>query len=419
MIRSIFVINKDRDVLLEKHWKSITPRLVLDSICEGQSKLLDPLKVPPVFASSNNVILITVEKNGIFFIATCTEEVPPLLIIEFLNSLISVYEDYFGTMAESTITENIVCAFELLDEMLDNGFPLTTELNILKEIIKPPKLLRSITEVVTGRTLGNVNATLPANQLTNIRWRRAGVKYTTNEAFFDMTERVNVIIDRSGNILLAEIEGTIDCLVHLSGMPDLSLSFNNPRLLDDVSLHPCVRYFRWEKQRIISFVPPDGKFRLFSYFIPAINSISLPLALRHNISLKESGSRFELSVSPKATAGKTLEEVKVMVLMPSEVSGVNVTPSLGRAAFDTATKTLTWDVGLLEPRTYPSLKGTVTLHNGTTQISSTPVVNLHFVFPQTLVSGLRVSRLEMHRENYNPYKGVKYMTVSGNYEVRI
>lgn len=93
--------------------------------------------------------------------------------------------------------------------MLDNGFPLTTEPNILKELIKPPKLLRSIAEVVTGRPVGGVMSTLPVNQLTNLRWRRAGVKYTTNEAFFDFTESVNAIIDRSGNILLAEVEGVV------------------------------------------------------------------------------------------------------------------------------------------------------------------------------------------------------------------
>lgn len=29
-------------------------------------------------------------------------------------------------------------------------------------------------------------------------------------------------------------------------MPDLTLSFVNPRLFDDVSFHPCVRFKRWE-----------------------------------------------------------------------------------------------------------------------------------------------------------------------------
>lgn len=42
--------------------------------------------------------------------------------------------------------------YELLDEMLDNGFPLATESNILKELIKPPNILRTIANTVTGKS---------------------------------------------------------------------------------------------------------------------------------------------------------------------------------------------------------------------------------------------------------------------------
>lgn len=70
-------------------------------------------------------------------------------------------------------------------------------------------------------------------------------------------------------------------------MPDLTMTLVNPRLLDDVSFHPCVRFKRWEvdikfslslvkfalilllfqNERVLSFVPPDGNFRLLSYHI--------------------------------------------------------------------------------------------------------------------------------------------------------
>lgn len=36
--------------------------------------------------------------------------------------------------------------------MLDNGYPLATESNILKELIKPPNILRTIANTVTGKT---------------------------------------------------------------------------------------------------------------------------------------------------------------------------------------------------------------------------------------------------------------------------
>jgi AP-3 complex subunit mu len=36
--------------------------------------------------------------------------------------------------------------------MLDNGFPLAMEINVLKELIKPPNFLRTITDTVTGKS---------------------------------------------------------------------------------------------------------------------------------------------------------------------------------------------------------------------------------------------------------------------------
>lgn len=78
--------------------------------------------------------------------------VPPLFVIEFLHRVVDTFEDYFGDCTESIIKEHYVVVFELLDEMLDNGFPFATESNILKELIKPPNILRTITNTVTGKS---------------------------------------------------------------------------------------------------------------------------------------------------------------------------------------------------------------------------------------------------------------------------
>ena len=208
--------------------------------------------------------------------------------------------------------------YELLDEMLDNGFPLATESNILKELIKPPNILRTIANSVTGKS--NVSATLPSGQLSAIPWRRSAVKYTNNEAYFDVIEEVDAIIDKSGSTVFAEIQGYIDCCIKLSGMPDLTLSFMNPRLLDDVSFHPCVRYKRWETEKILSFVPPDGNFRLMSYHVGAQSVVAIPIYVRQSLSLKsgEQG-RLDITVGPKTTLGRSVEGVKLEILMPKAV----------------------------------------------------------------------------------------------------
>ncbi|CAM9159541.1 unnamed protein product [Lampetra fluviatilis] len=50
----------------------------------------------------------------------------------------------------------------------------------------------------SGARSTNVGDTLPSGQLSNVPWRRTGVRYTNNEAYFDVIEEVDAIIDRSG-----------------------------------------------------------------------------------------------------------------------------------------------------------------------------------------------------------------------------
>jgi len=51
------------------------------------------------------------------------------------------------------------------------------------------------------------------------------------------------------------------------GMPEVRLTFKNSRVLEDqtTSFHSCVRYGKFLSDRILSFIPPDGRFKLMEY----------------------------------------------------------------------------------------------------------------------------------------------------------
>ena len=55
----------------------------------------------------------------------------------------------------------------------------------------------------------SISATLPSGQLSNVPWRRTGVKYANNEAYFDVIEELDAIIDKSGSVVSAEIKGYV------------------------------------------------------------------------------------------------------------------------------------------------------------------------------------------------------------------
>lgn len=154
-----------------------------------------------------------------------------------------------------------------MDEMMDNGIPMTTEPNVLKTMIVPPTIFGRVATSMGVGDKSNITSDLPEGMLTSIWWRKKGVKYTNNEIYLDIVEEIDCSIDTNGLMVTCDVSGEVQVNCKLSGMPDLTLSFTNPAIIDEVNFHPCVRLTRYERDRVMSFVPPDGKFKLASYSV--------------------------------------------------------------------------------------------------------------------------------------------------------
>lgn len=403
---------------MEKHWQKIVPKSDLEYLTSALLKAQDVSNVPPVIQTPYRC-LISVFRNDLLLIAIVSQDSnqDPLFVIEFLHRIVDIVQNYFGDCNENLIKEQLVTVYELLDEMLDAGYPFATELNVLKELIKPPNLLRTIANSVTGRT--NIGEQLPTNQISNVPWRKLGIKYTNNEAYFDVIEELDIILDKNSAIVTAEINGRIDCNVKLSGMPDLNLTFVNSRIFDDVSFHPCVRHRRWESERNLSFVPPDGTFQLMTYHIRTQNLVNIPLFIKQTIIFKNvQHGRLDLQVGPKRISGKVLENVSLEITMPKNVNNVALNQSQGKYSYDTASKVFVWDVGKLEGKT-ASIKGSLSLSPNVPAPDVRPTIIVKFVINQASLSDVRVNRLDMFGEKYKPFKGVKYISRAGVFQVRM
>ena len=231
--------------------------------------------------------------------ATTTVETSPLLVIEFLHRVFDIFEEYFGLVDESTIKDNFASVYQLLEEMMDYGYPLTTEPNALKAMIKPSSVISRITSAAMGSlSASNVSDVLPDGTLTNMPWRKTGVKYSQNEIYLDIIEEVDAIISSNGTVVSAEISGVVMANCRLSGVPDLALAFVDPSLIDDCSFHPCFRYSRYERDRVISFVPPDGAFELMRYRVHQETSgnLSAPCYCQPQVTFDYPNDRGSISV---------------------------------------------------------------------------------------------------------------------------
>jgi len=103
------------------------------------------------------------------------------MIFSFLHKLVEILIEYFQSLEDESIRDNFVLIYELLDEIMDHGYPQTTETKILKEFIKTDAYKMKV----------NSSITVPTGSIT---WRMEGIKYKVNQAFLDVVEKVNSIV---------------------------------------------------------------------------------------------------------------------------------------------------------------------------------------------------------------------------------
>jgi len=414
MIHSLFILNNVGDIIIEKHYKGLINRTVCEAFWSEVSRASSFEEVNPILPVPKFYV-VHIQQNGLFYLALISKESPPLLAIEFLHRLTETLVLYFNErVTEISLRENFVTVYQLLDEMMDNGFPFTTEPNSLMEIIPPSNVFKKVVGGITGQS--TMSGALPDGSLSNTPWRKTGVKYTTNEVYVDIIEEIDTTVEANGLTTSCEVAGEVHVQSKLSGMPDMSLFFANPHILDDVSFHPCVRYNRYEQNKSVSFIPPDGHFKLMSYRVK--DQLQLPIYVKPQISFSATGGRVSVMVGTKSTGGKPVEDVVVTIPFPKAVSTTSLAPNVGYIQYDDITKMCKWYIGKIPKDKTPLLEGNVTLGNGAAAPESNPVLQAEFKIVQFAASGLRVDSLTLHNERYKTYKGVKCITKAGKFHVR-
>lgn len=414
-MNSLFVLNQAGDVIIEKHWRGLINRSICEVFWLAATKASSFSEVPPVIpAAGGRFHLVHLKATELWYVAAVERDESPLMVVEFLQRVDDVFKDYFKTVSETSLKDNFVSVYQLLEEMMDNGMPFNTEPNQLRAMIPPPgTFVDDLKDKVEGKSSSDA-AQLPEGAMGAIPWRRVGVKYAANEIYFDIIEDIDAIVDVNGQVVSSEINGRIMSTCKLSGMPDLSLVFRNPRIIDDTSFHPCVRYARWEQSKIVSFVPPDGAYKLMEYRVRS--QITFPIYVRPTVSFMDGSGKISVVVSAKVSSDLVVEELKLVIPWDKCVSSCSLSSPNGKVDYNDRTKLATWDIGKLSTGKTLTLSGTIHLASGVK--TTNPSIEVSFKVPMFSASGLKVESLAVHNVSYKPYKGVRAVTKAGRFQYR-
>ncbi|CAH2273078.1 AP-1 complex subunit mu-2 isoform X2 [Pelobates cultripes] len=367
------------------------------------------------------VHFLWIKHSNLYLVALTNKNANASLVYSFLYKVVEVFTEYFKELEEESIRDNFVIVYELLDEVMDFGFPQTTESKILQEYITQQ-----------GNKLETAKSRVPTTVTNAVSWRSEGIKYKKNEVFIDVIESVNLLVNTNGSVLLSEIVGTVKLKVFLSGMPELRLGLNDRVLfeltgrnknktveLEDVKFHQCVRLSRFENDRTISFIPPDGDFELMSY---RLNTQVKPLIWIESVIEKFSHSRVEIMVKAKGQFKKqsVANNVEISVPVPSDADSPKFKTSVGSAKYVPEKNVVVWTI-----KSFPGGKEyLMRAHFGlpsveTEEMEGKPPIGVKFEIPYFTVSGIQVRYMKIiEKSGYQALPWVRYITQSGDYQLR-
>ncbi|XP_034393284.1 AP-1 complex subunit mu-2 [Cyclopterus lumpus] len=417
---AIFVLDLKGKVLICRNYKGDVDMAEIDHFFPLLMQHEEDGLLCPVL-SRGNVHFMWIKHSNLYLVSTTNKNSNASLVYSFLYKLVEVFTEYFKELEEESIQDNFVVVYELLDELMDFGFPQTTDSKILQEYITQE-----------GAKLEVGKSKVPTTVTNAVSWRSEGIKYKKNEVFIDVIESINVLVNANGSVMSSDIVGSIKLKTMLSGMPELRLGLNDRVLfaltgrdkgktvvMEDVKFHQCVRLSRFDIDRTISFIPPDGESELMSY---RINTHVKPLIWIESVIEKFSHSRVEIMVKAKGQFKKqsVANNVEVRVPVPSDADSPKFKTSTGNAKYVPEKNMVVWTI-----KSFPGGKeflmrahfGLPSVENN--ELEGKPPITVKFEIPYFTVSGIQVRYMKIiEKSGYQALPWVRYITQSGDYQLR-
>ena len=386
---------------------------------------------PPVLQIEGTTFLYIRHKN-LFLVAATRDNPNVALIFEYLYQKIRILKAYLGEdFDDDAIQGNFTLIYELFDETMDFGYPQNCSTDVLRLYINLGDALQA-----TGQS---TVASLTSQITGAIDWRKEGLRYKKNEVHIDVNETVSLLTSSTGAVLRAEVHGKVMMRTQLSGMPECKFGLNDKLIMekdggendsggpmkgveiDDCTFHRCVRLGKFDTERTITFIPPDGEFELMRY---RVTEASQPFRLIPSI-IEEGKTKLLVNIKVIADffGDKKATNVVIKIPMPTTAATAKCSVSKGRASYKPAERALVWKISSFPGESENTLDAEVDLIVATREKPWVRApVSLDFQIPMYSCSGVQVRFLKVYeKSSYQTNRWVRYLTKAGpgEYQIRI
>lgn len=391
-------------------------------------------EAPPIF-NVEGVNFIYSKKSDLYLVLTTKENVSPSYFLEILERLMKVIRDHCGVLSEESIRKNFVLIYEIIDEMIDFGFPQLASTEQIKPFVYTEPIVistQSFSQSIFNKNSKSSDAIKkPISQATDSKKQKS-------EIFVDIFEKITVLFNSSGSLINSSVDGCIKMKSYLKGNPELKLVLNDDisigrpssyasssNYIDDYNFHQNVNNKEFESNKTLYVNPPDGEFTLMNYRINA--EFSPPFRICSNI--EESSYKLELKLKVQANFPDKFFAGNVVIKFNVPKFTQNVYFETGKNKIGHKTDFVQnenccyWRISKFQGGTDNNLVVKITLTSNKTNECRKELgpVTLNFEIPTYNISKLQVKELKIltNEKNYNASRWVRCITQANSYVARI
>ncbi|XP_069753641.1 AP-2 complex subunit mu isoform X2 [Narcine bancroftii] len=392
MIGGLFIYNHKGEVLISRVYRDDIGRNAVDAFRVNVIHARQQVRSPVTNIARTS--FFHVKRSNIWLAAVTKQNVNAAMVFEFLYKMCDVMTSYFGKISEENIKNNFVLIYELLDEILDFGYPQNSETGALKTFITQQGIKSQTKEEqsqITSQVTGQIG------------WRREGIKYRRNELFLDVLESVNLLMSPQGQVLSAHVSGRVVMKSYLSGMPECKFGMNDKIVIEKQgkgTADETTKRYRTTKDIILPF-----------RVIPLVREVGR--------------TKLEVKVVIKSNFKPSLlaQKIEVRIPTPLNTSGVQVICMKGKAKYKASENAIVWKIKRMAGMKESQISAEIELlPTNDKKKWARPPISMNFEVPFA-PSGLKVRYLKVFEPklNYSDHdviKWVRYIGRSGIYETR-
>lgn len=128
-ISAIYFLDQKGKIIISRDYRGECTASITDKF---QRKVLelDERLIKPVF-TEKDITYVWIRVNNIYMVSVAKGNPNVAMILTFLYRLRDVFKSYFKELEDESLRDNFVITYELLDEMMDHGYPQISEVKVL------------------------------------------------------------------------------------------------------------------------------------------------------------------------------------------------------------------------------------------------------------------------------------------------